>query len=154
MKKNTFCLIFLIFGILGFKSTWAQNMQKPSLNHIAIYIHDLKTSTAFYKDVIGLEIIPEPFHDGRHTWFTLGAAGQLHLISGAAADLPHDKNAHLCFSVDAVEDFIANLNKNQIDFSNWKGDSRLPTVRPDGVKQIYFQDPDGYWIEINNDKLK
>jgi catechol-2,3-dioxygenase len=25
-------------------------------------------------------------------------------------------------------------------------------VRPDGVKQIYFQDPEGYWIEINDDK--
>jgi lactoylglutathione lyase len=24
-------------------------------------------------------------------------------------------------------------------------------VRVDGVKQIYFQDPDGHWLEINDD---
>ena len=24
----------------------------------------------------------------------------------------------------------------------------------DGVKQLYFVDPDGYWIEINNDYPK
>ena len=26
-------------------------------------------------------------------------------------------------------------------------------VRPDGVHQLYFQDPDGYWIEVNDDKF-
>tara|TARA_R110000868_G_scaffold1389_10_gene10744 strand:+ start:3320 stop:3502 length:183 start_codon:yes stop_codon:yes gene_type:complete len=26
------------------------------------------------------------------------------------------------------------------------------TKRPDGVKQIYLQDPDGYWIEVNSAK--
>ena len=43
--------------------------QRPGLNHIAVYVMDLKISTAFYKDIIGLDTIPEPFHDGRHTWF-------------------------------------------------------------------------------------
>jgi lactoylglutathione lyase len=26
-------------------------------------------------------------------------------------------------------------------------------LRPDGVRQIYFQDPDGYWIEVNDAKF-
>jgi len=26
------------------------------------------------------------------------------------------------------------------------------TTRPDGVHQIWFQDPDGYWLEINDVK--
>jgi lactoylglutathione lyase len=26
----------------------------------------------------------------------------------------------------------------------------VPQVRSDGVKQIFVQDPDGYWIEIND----
>jgi len=26
-------------------------------------------------------------------------------------------------------------------------------LRPDGIQQIYFQDPDGYWIEVNDDKF-
>ena len=24
------------------------------------------------------------------------------------------------------------------------------TLRPDGIQQIYFRDPDGYWIEMND----
>jgi len=31
--------------------------------------------------------------------------------------------------------------------------SRAGEVRPDGVKQNFVRDPDGYWIEIN-DALK
>ena len=26
-------------------------------------------------------------------------------------------------------------------------------VRPDNIKQIYLQDPEGYWIEVNDDKF-
>ena len=25
-----------------------------------------------------------------------------------------------------------------------------PQVRSDGVRQIFIQDPDGYWIEVND----
>jgi lactoylglutathione lyase len=50
-----------------------------------------------------------------------------------------------------MEDFIANLNKNKVPYSDWPGNPNKITTRPDGIQQIYFQDPDGYWIEINND---
>ena len=45
--------------------------QKPVLNHIAVYVKDLKVSTAFYSNVIGIDTIPEPFHDGKHTWYSV-----------------------------------------------------------------------------------
>ena len=41
------------------------------------------------------------------------------------------------------------INKN-IKFSNWKGDENKIQIRNDGYKQIFFQDPQGYWIEVNN----
>lgn len=122
-----------------------------SLNHIAIYVHELQPSTEFYENVLMLQKIEEPFHDGKHTWFTLGAAGQLHLIQGAKANIPRDKNDHLCFSVASINDFIRNLDKHGVEYTNWPGTEKAPTVRVDGVKQIYFQDPDGHWIEINDD---
>ncbi len=122
-----------------------------SLNHIAVYVHELKSSTHFYENILGLKKIDEPFKDGRHTWFTLGAAGHLHLIQGADANIKRDKNDHLCFSVKSIEKFIANLDKHKIEYTNWPGTEKAPTVRVDGVKQVYFQDPDGHWIEINND---
>ena len=122
-----------------------------ALNHIAIYVHELAPSTEFYEKILMLQKIEEPFKDGRHTWFTLGSAGHLHLIQGAEANIKRDKNDHLCFSVRSIEDFIKNLEKHQVEYTNWPGTAKAPTVRVDGVKQVYFQDPDGHWLEINND---
>jgi lactoylglutathione lyase len=133
------------------QSSTKSKSQMIALNHIAIYVFNLEKSTSFYEKVLQLQVIPEPFKDGKHTWFTLGAAGQLHLIQGAEQNIKRDKNDHLCFSVPSIEDFIANLNQHKIEYTNWPGTAKEPTVRVDGVKQIYFKDPDGHWIEVNND---
>jgi lactoylglutathione lyase len=132
-------------------STHAQkNQPKATLNHIALYVVDLKKSTAFYHDVVGLDTIPEPFHDGRHTWFSIGVKSHLHLIQGATAPAEYPKNSHLCFSVASVDAFIRTLNRYAIEYESWAGDKRSITTRVDGVKQIYFKDLDGYWLEIND----
>ncbi len=128
------------------------NNRMIQLNHIAFYVVDLKTSTVFYQNIIGLDTIPEPFHDGRHTWFSIGPKSHLHIISGAKEKTEHDKNTHLCFSVPSVIDFIDKLKKNDVPFESWAGEKNTYTNRVDGVKQIYFKDPDGYWIEINDAK--
>lgn len=145
---------FLLINLIGIHANVnAQIKQNPVLNHIALYVFDLQKSTQFYKDILQLEIIPEPFKDGRHTWFKLGEYSQLHIIQGAKEVISHEKSSHLCFSVRSVQDFITQLDKYNIDRINMKGDSKSPTVRPDGVLQIYFQDPDGYWLEVNDAKL-
>ncbi len=149
MKK---LLPFLTLSLLvaNYRS-FSQN-QNPVLNHIAIYVTNLKTSTDFYHNIIQLDTIPEPFHDHKHTWFAIGPVGHLHVIEGAKKAEVHEKNVHLCFSVSSIADFIANLDKAHIDFEDWIGHHHIPTNRVDGVKQIYFKDPDGYWIEINDAK--
>jgi lactoylglutathione lyase len=82
----------------------AQTMAR--LNHIAFYVVDLKSVLISIKTLSGLTLSPEPFHDGRHTWFSVGPKSHLHIISGAAAKTSHEKNTHLCFSVASVEAFI------------------------------------------------
>ena len=152
MKISLTILRFLFVLLLmnTFKVS-AQMKKSPTLNHIALSVHDLKKSTDFYRDVIGLPIIPEPFKDNKHTWFKIGEHSQLHLIENATSVTDHNKNSHLCFSVYSIDSFIVILNKNKIAFGNWAGEPNMVTTRPDGIKQIYFKDPDGYWIEINND---
>jgi len=149
MKK--FILMFLAFLFI-LANAWSQQEMKAKarLNHIALYVYDLKKSSDFYSQIVGLDTIPEPFHDGRHTWFSVGPKSHLHIISGATQKTEHDKNAHLCFSVESVPDFINILNKNNIAFESWAGEKNTFTNRVDGVKQIYFRDPDGYWVEIND----
>ena len=150
MKRTLVILLLACLQKTGF--TQQTIPQKARLNHIALYVTDLKTSTAFYQHIVGLDTIPEPFHDGRHTWFSIGPKSHLHLIQGAISKTEHEKNTHLCFSVPSVEAFIPVLKKNKITYENWAGEKSAVTNRVDGVKQIYFRDPDGYWLEINDAK--
>ncbi len=151
--KTALSLLFILLVSISFHG----NAQTPnpdivvSLNHVGVYVSNLSKSTAFYETILSLKQIPEPFHDGKHTWFTIGAAGHLHLIQGEPKEFARDKNDHLCFSVKSIEAFIVNLDANKVEYTNWPGTAKAPTVRVDGVKQIYFKDPDGHLIEINND---
>lgn len=154
MQMKTVTLIFIIsLGLIFSKNLMAQttsNTITARLNHIAIYVSDLKKSTDFYQRLLNLPEIEEPFKDGKHVWFSLGAGGQLHLIQGAKRKIEHNKNTHLCFSVLSIDDFIRKLDQQKVEYANWEGTAKAATVRVDGVKQVYFQDPDGHWMEVND----
>ncbi|MEO6454362.1 MAG: VOC family protein [Ginsengibacter sp.] len=153
MKKIILkCLVFTAVIFITQKSL-AQAMQRPAFNHQTIYVVDLQKGSDFYENVMQLEKITEPFHDGRHTWFKIGEHSQLHVVSGAKEIIPHDINIHLAFSVASLETFMKHLDDLQIKYGNWKADSKAPQIRPDKIKQIYLQDPDGYWLEVNDDKF-
>ena len=141
---------FLVFFCIIFITTVKAQIH---FNHITVYVVDLARSSAFYKDVMGFTEIPEPFHDNHHTWFKIGEHNELHVVSGAKEMVPHDINIHLAFSVPSVEAFSKHLDAMNIKYGNWAQNSKAPQIRNDGIKQIYFQDIDGYWIEVNDDKF-
>lgn len=126
--------------------------QKAILNHTAIYVVDVQKSVVFYQQILGLDTIPEPFHDGKHAWFRTGPGLALHVIEGAPVKKEYYKNQHTCFSVGSVQNFITLLQKNNIAWEDRDGTKMAVTTRIDGVKQIWLQDPDGYWIEVNDVK--
>jgi len=150
MKRFSAGLVLVSLMALTASDIKAQST--PRVNHIALYVTSLEKSTHFYRDIIGLDTIPEPFHDGRHTWFSIGPKTHLHIISGAGEKTTHNKNTHLCFTVPSVPAFIEKLKTHGVPFENWAGEKNTFTLRVDGVKQIYFRDPDGYWLEINDAK--
>ena len=143
-------LVLLAALTLSFRGYAQEN--KPTLNHVAICAHNLKTSVDFYTDVLELTKIPNPFHDTVHQWFSIGPGTALHVIQAGCPTVVHDINNHLCFNVPSLEDFMKHLDKLNIKYGNWAGDYKKTQLRADGVVQIYFQDPDGYWIEVNNAK--
>jgi lactoylglutathione lyase len=145
-RLQVFSLILLSF------STCAQTSKatRPKLNHNAIYVVDVQVSAAFYKNIIGLDTIPEPFHDGKHAWFSLGPGVAMHIIQGAEIRKDYYKNQHTCFSVPSVLAFSERLKRNGIPWEDRDGVKMGITTRVDGVKQLWLQDPDGYWIEIND----
>ena len=122
-----------------------------SVNHVALYVFDLQKSVDFYKNVLGLQQLPEPFKDGKHVWLRMGPHSQLHIIQGAAKVEPHDKNSHLAFSVKDLKKFMARLDNTGVRYGSWTSDEKRTTARPDGVEQVYLQDPDNFWVEVNND---
>ncbi|WPV02814.1 VOC family protein [Mucilaginibacter sp. cycad4] len=125
----------------------------PVVDHIAITTGNLKKSTEFYTKVLHLKKVDNPFADTVHQWYSLGNNVKLHVIQ-AERNEKQVKGVHLCFTVSSVKEFAKTLDEMNIPYSNWKGDSKEPTYRADGVLQLYFQDPDGYWIEINSPAKK
>ena len=150
MKKISILLaaIFLLF----INRSFSQSGQVPVFNHTTIYVVDLDKSAAFYEKVIGIQKIEEPFKDARHVWFKTGQRGQLHVVKGSTAITTHDINIHLAFSVTSLGEFMKHLDSLNVNYGDWKERNKQTQARPDGVRQIYFQDPDGYWIEVNDDK--
>ena len=149
--KNSFPI--LLITMLSFNVACSQgtpNQPKAKLNHTAIYVSDLIKTAAFYGGVLGLETIPEPFKDGKHIWYALAPGVALHVIQGEVEKQVHPRNHHTCFSVPSVDSFLEILKKNNIVWEDRDGKKNTTTTRPDGVKQIWFTDPDGYWIEIND----
>jgi lactoylglutathione lyase len=155
MKKVVYSIaaVLLCCSTVRSEAQTADASIAPHLNHIAVYVKDLKTSTDFYKNVMLLKEIPEPFHDNKHTWFSIGNHAQLHVIEGAKAVNPHDINVHNSFSVGSLQAFMKHLDALHIKYGNWQGEQGKTQARPDKVQQIYLQDPDGYWIEVNDDRF-
>jgi len=148
MKRVLLITSFLLASCLD-----TLHAQTPHFNHTTIYVVDLQKSAQFYKQAMELSEIPEPFHDNRHVWLKIADHAELHIVLGAASIMPHDINIHLAFSVPSVEDFAKHLDSAGVKYGNWAQTNKEPQLRPDGIKQIYFQDPDGYWIEVNDDKF-
>lgn len=121
------------------------------VNHIAVHVSDLKKSMDFYQKVLALEEIDEPFKDGLHAWYDIGGGAALHLIEAPNIPKEVSKVNHLCFSIPDMPSFVENMRAKSYPFESWAGEVGEITNRVDGVKQIYIRDPDGYWLEINDD---
>jgi lactoylglutathione lyase len=147
---STFCTVILLLA--GFTGI-SQAPTRPVLNHVALFVTNLKTSVNFYKDVVGLDTIAEPFKDGKHAWFKIGTNAALHIIEGADKKPEYPRNAHVCFSVGSLTEFLKGLKTKKIPFEDKDGKPNTITKRVDGVSQIYFKDPDNYWIEMNDAKF-
>ena len=125
---------------------------RSEFDHTTVHVRDLQKSAEFYEKVMGLEQMAEPFKDGRHIWFRAGAHEQLHLAGGATEAVRQDIDVHFAFRVTSLTDFMAHLDTMKVKYRNFAGDGKA-TLRPDGVHQIYLQDPDGYWIEVNDNRF-
>ncbi len=145
MKKTIFFLIaFTFFGMVK-----AQNINF-TFNHIALSVKNLDESATFYKDVLQLQEITNKTKMEGIRWFSLGEGKELHLISILKEPVTINKAVHFALSTSNFDDFVKTLEAKKIPYSDWPGITEKVTMRADGIKQLYFQDPNGYWIEVNS----
>ncbi len=146
--------ILKIFMVIFLFTTFSNAQSSFSFNkdHDALQVKDLEVSAKFYSDILGLSEIPNGGLGDHIRWFQLGNKIQIHLIE-SEEEVTHYKGFHMALNVNDLPGLMDHLRSRNIHFENWEGEPDTTNTRPDGVKQIYFQDPDGYWIEVNDGSL-
>jgi lactoylglutathione lyase len=119
-------------------------------DHTALRVTNADSSAAFYKKVFQLTEINTPASGSTLRWFSMGGDDQLHLIKGDTKDIKLHKGVHIAFNIEEYDAFLSHIDSLGIGYTNWMGDAKAPGLRGDGIRQIYIQDPDGYWIEVND----
>jgi len=147
-QMRTIVFFILIVVITGLAH--AQEKSSVTLNHLALSVKDVDRSAEFYKTVLGLEEITNRTKNPGIRWFSLGEDKELHLISTVPGEIILTKAVHLGLTNSNFDSFIKTLESRKITYSDWPGTVNTINTRADGVKQVFFQDPDGYWIEVNN----
>lgn len=148
MKKIAFISLFLVLAACLAKAQ-GTNQSEFTFNHLALSVKDLNRSAEFYINVFQLQEITNRTANPNIRWISLNDGKELHLISNAEP-VTLNKSVHLALTASDFEAFLKRLGELKIPYGDWPGKANAVTTRADGIKQIYLQDPDGYWIEVNN----
>lgn len=115
-------------------------MQISQLDHVALHVKDVEASKNFYTNVLGLDELPRPNFDFPGAWYALGPQ-ELHIIGNRDKDVnSHHRGTHFAIRVDDIENCASTLENQGVAF--------IRKNRPDGAKQIFFQDPDEHYVEF------
>jgi lactoylglutathione lyase len=129
----------------------AMSAAEYSLHHVSLYVRDVNRSAEFYARVLGLREIPNRVGKAHIRWFDLDGLRTIHLIGGdEVAERPRPFPTHLALVTPRLDDTVARLREANVTFVNLAREPNTVHQRADGVRQLYFQDPDGHWIEIND----
>ena len=148
MNKVSLLLAAILF--VASLQAKASTTVKFSFNDLVLSVKDVNRSTAFYATVLKLPEIVNCTKIDCIRWFALADGKELHLISISKENVIINKTIHVGLSTNNFDEFVKQLTALIIPYSDWPGKSNTVNICTDGVKQIFFQDPDGYWVEVNN----
>lgn len=120
------------------------------LDHISLLVRDLDRSASFYQTAFGLPEIENGTRRPEIRWFGISEYQALHITEGDVSTTHLEKQTHFAVCADDLDAMVAHLKASGIAYYDWAGNQGSLTGRPDGFRQIYVRDPDGYLVEIND----
>jgi catechol 2,3-dioxygenase-like lactoylglutathione lyase family enzyme len=121
---------------------------RVKLDHCVIHISDWERSNAFYRDVLGAELVDR----GNGTWAYRFGEEQLNVHGPGVAASPLARvpvqpgNSDLCFDwPGSIEEAVEHLDRRDVAVE--EGPVRRAGVRGEGLS-VYFRDPDGSLLEF------
>ena len=121
-----------------------------AFNCVCIYANDLEATSAFYSGVLGLKEIQDQTlsHDTKLFEFSNGC--KLQIVGSVDLRLENRGSNYFMISSSDFDATIKFLIVNGIHWGARDGEPRKVTVRPDGIRQIFLEDPDHNLIEVND----
>jgi catechol 2,3-dioxygenase-like lactoylglutathione lyase family enzyme len=120
---------------------------RPSLDHVVIAVSEWERSNAFYRDVLGAEVVPR----GRTFAYRFGAQ-QLNVHGPGGEPYPvaripvQSGNSDLCFEWHGpIAEAVAHLGEHGVEIE--EGSVERPGAKGAG-SSVYFRDPDGTLLEF------
>lgn len=110
------------------------------IHHVSLNVADAERSLVFYRDVLGMTVLPRPDFAFAGAWLDAGDGRQVHLIE--APNVPQDVGQHVAFRVDDLDATIAHLRAAGCVI----GDAT--PVGDTGIRQAFAFDPDGNRVEL------
>ena len=104
------------------------------INHVGIPITDRKKTLPFYRDLLGISVIPSQVDSEKIVWTQLVDGAMIHAIEQA-------DNWHIAFQVDDIDATRAALEAAGFEISS-------DGERHDGQRYVFVNDPDGNRIEF------
>ncbi|MBW3597821.1 MAG: VOC family protein [Planctomycetes bacterium] len=122
----------------------AASLPIQALHHISLVARDTEASVAFYRDVLGFREIERPAFNFRGAWL-YNYGFQIHIIenadaAGGRSEKIDSRADHIAFAVEDDGPVAEILQQHNIPCRT--------QVNAGGVRQTFFQDPDGHHIEI------
>ena len=115
-----------------------------TINHVGIGVKDRRASLKFYRDLLGLEIIPSMVDAKNIVWMRAADGTMLHLIEPreGTAPPPVPQGAyHNAFEVENFDDALSVIRGAGLEIEG-------PSERHDGQHCFFVRDPDGNRVEI------
>lgn len=111
------------------------------INHVGLPTSDRAASIGFFRDVLGLEVIPHQI-DGNHlVWTRALDGGMVHLIEPPSS-ASGDARTHVALQVDDIDAALEAVKSAGIEITSGPGE------RHNGQRYFFVDDPDGNRIEI------